>query len=1086
MPTSTFRLSTIGCIAAFFAFATSVHAQRFLLEPVLPSAAVQTNATTPPSGGNTSPAPTATGPFRLAESAIGYMGPTQQAGINTYATLMAAGQTEVDSGTTYDTVGSVGVPGNWQIVFPGVVNVSTGVVYTASDTSNFSPSKVRNAIALYRTVITAFPNDLAAQIAFVNALRELIAPHTFAGNNAYARATKERLLYGSDDTGNGLASAREDDMLTRAATMFDTSILEFSNVFGSADSISAGFSASFPPITTTVQSEIDIIMTQRSTLTNTRREFARAIARAMNHKAESLMRLYSLRYFQQFGTQGDLSAITTAIDADVAGLQSVLLLASNAGSPAGFISADLAPTRNLVAMLAELKAAIQKRDLKFVGQDFDGATEVIRARSYHEKFIPFAFDALLDPTRPTTTAVLLSKAQLFAQKAITADTAAVSDTGRVEENLDNLATRLSQIGAQYQTQLAQLCGRRDDGNGNLVPDIEGATAPPERRTSLELGEIGQAWFQIDRAEQALEAAMQSRRNISASIDLRLETWRKIKGSREDLVNNTILPTGEKLAEIERLQAEEQAKFTEYQARLAKKKRKRSLLGSIVSTVAGAAAAYFTGGASLIVTGASLVAKVGDGAGPPALLPGIITNLAGAATDYSIAGLGIKELRGQADLQRRIGELNAKRIELQTQQQAAQIFQTISEDGYRTEEAIQLLLLEAKTVEISVLSAELAVEQEYSRLESLLNHVSFLLQQQAGVLNLANTNPLNSPDFRLVRNLNVRNAESRFVLAQEFSFLAARAASYVALGSNKVNEISNLSSKILQARTGQRLDALLDLLDAAILDVSIQRGARTLPSEVIVSLRDHIVQRNQVIRDANGNAAPQLYPWEAQTATIGGTEVSGATEPISDAAWLAFLQAHYIDDGVGNARLEIPFRLSLDQWGSAQASRLPSASRFKNPLFSRTEYGQLIWFNQSIPSAFGIRIDILGSALTGVGGAAGYPTVSLAAEGTSYVRNGPPTNFGVNPIPPTDNSLQSYQFGLDQSSPSVASIKAQINGVGSPDTLINQQLHERSPANDRWVMRIYSSSVNDSLLGQLQNIRDIRIKFAISAYSSSGQ
>lgn len=1048
--------------------------ERFHLEPALPSQlrplgsvpTGQPDAASTPSGGHVSaPSPNG-GAFQLVESSIGYLGPTTEAGLATKTSLTSAATTAINVGTSFDAAGAAGVPGNWRIVFPGVVNVSDGTIF--SGTGNFDPSKVLEAVAMYRALSNAFPNDLAPRIGFLNALCEYIAPHTFAGHNAYARSTKERFLYGASDAGNLTASVNEDAMLVRAIDMFNVSLREFSDLFAATDTVSVGFPASWPPITTSDTAQVALIMSQRPQLIAAQRKFAQAISRAMVHFAETTNRLYALRYFQQFGDRSEFADIVTLIEQRTSDLNALLLLATAAQSPEMnrvFEKQELAPVINMVGTLNELRGSILRRDLRFVSHDNDGSAEVIRARSYHSKFIPFAVDVLIDPSRPTTTSVLLAKAQTYATKSITADTAAVGDTGRLEETIEGLRASQMQIGVQYQTQLAQLCGRKDDGTGRLIPDIEGAILPADRRPAGELGEIGQVWFQIDKAEHALAEAMEQRVKVSESIKIRQETWRKVEGSRQEMIQNAILASGEKLAEIERLGAEAQAKFSEYQARLAKKKRKRSLIGSIVSSVASAASSFFSGG-----TGAGISTLVGG--------------LADTSTQYSIAGLGIKELRGQADLQRQLGEFNSKRVEIQTQQQAAIHFQSIREEGYRTEEAIQLLLLEAKAAEMSVLSAEIAVEQEYARLESLINQVSFLLQQQASVVELANSNPLNSPDYRLVRHLSVRNAEARFALAQEFAFLTTRAASYVALGTQRINELNNIGSKILKARSGARLDAMLDLLDAALGDVAFQRGARTLPNGIAISLRDQVIQKNRVFRDSLGRATAGVYPWEAQSVQISGVERNEATEQASNAAWIKFLADHFIDDGFSFPRLEIPFRLTLDQWGAAPNSHITSSiNRLKNPLFTPDNFSQLIWYSSTQDTAFGVRVDIQGENLSNVGGPGRRVTVSLAAEGTSYVRNAPPPFTSPGQTPPAfDPTIQWYQFGLDQATPSIASIVASI--AGQPAGLKNQQLHERSPANDRWVLRIYSNDANDYLLGQLQNVSDIRIEFAISAYSGT--
>ena len=1056
MPTRT-PLPSLARLAAIVILACplSVTAARFHLQPVLPSEQQVGDAVCISAGGNLGAYPDADGTvpnangFFLAESSIGYCGPTTQGGPTMREDLNAAAAAELDEGTSYKSEPGTG-SGNWSIVFPGVIDVSTGNDVTTDQ--NFFPDQVVTAINYYRAVALAYPNDLDAKVNFLTALREFMAPHTFAGHNAFARATKERIIHGGDDAGNGVAAGQERIMLEKAEDLYGTSVNTFAGFFGSLDNMLAGFPDPLPPGLTEESAAV-------GDLRNAQREFARAYSWALGYQAETELRRHRLRYFLGYQAPSaanaePLSLLLGDINEDLAALQAHLILAASLENEPWFPAGEFSTSRTLSAMLADLRRAVRDGDLKFVGLD---SSVGIQARSYHPQFIPFFFDPLLFPDKPTSLSGLLAFARPLANASIQADQLAENETGRVETNLASLAQQLNDLFEQYRGQLGQLCGWTHElvsGVNTRTPDVVGAIFPPERREDYDArspedkGLIGEAWRTIELAEIRKEAALLAYENVLDAIEVKTETWRKIKESREDLIQNVIYPTGEKLAELERAIGEERARYQEYLARLAKKKRKRSLIGGAISSVASALTHGFSWGALAQGT----------------------AGLTEAVTAYSNAGLDIKGIQAGADLERKLGELSAKRVELQTLQSAAFQFQNITEDGYRTEESVQLLLLEAKAAEINILSAELEIDQEYSRLASLLNRVAFLLQEQASSLSLVDTNPLNSPDFRLVRNKVVRDAEERFILAQEWAFLAGRAASYVAYGTSTTTNVTNINTEILQARSGLRLDQLLDLLNAQIGLITLERGTRAV-TETTVSLRDHIVQRNSVIRDASGNPTTQTFPWEAQTAIINGTETNGATQEISDAAWRQFLQDHIVQDPAVGAYLEIPFRLSLDRWGAADRSHIENPFvRSKNPLFSATDYGRLIWYKDSDQtSAFGVRVDLLGN-FQNIGGTGQNVVVNLTAEGTSYVRDSP---FNTNPT----GGVRTFQFGRDRFG---STITASVNGI--PANQSNAQLHERSPANDRWVLRIFEGEINDRFLQQLDQCRDIRIRFAISSFS----
>lgn len=1091
----------IVIIALGMPLAALAAGERFHLEPVLPSQAFPlASSASVVSGGNVAQYPNSSGSvphdssnqFFLSESSFGYCGPTSEGGVATRTELNAAASGALAAGTFYKTTG---VPGNWQIVFPGVVDLATGG--QAPGTTNFNGDQVQTSLDYYRAVALAYPNDVQAKINFINALRDLMVPYTYAGNNAFARATKERIVNGpldippapgQPDPANPTATDREDASLQNASGMYELAIAPFVDLMGAGDSLEVAFPETLPG---SLNEDSQIIKDLRSS----QRLLCSTYARATGFKGEALLRTYQLRYFKKYGVPTlavpippDVGTLLTGIDSAARGLDYNLLITAPLESKPWFPAPEFSPARAFLGSAKDLRSAMQGGLLTFSGLD---SSLNIKSNAYDSNYVPFFFDPFILST-PTTFSGLIGFAKPLATASETADSASTSSIGQLDLNLQSLATRLNELNDQYNSQLGQLCGWKIvDVNGiaTRTPDIDGAILPPEQRpawqdrNNVDRGEIGLQWLEIDAAEQAMDKALLDLNNVLATIDKRRETWQLIKGSREEMIQNVILSTGQKIDQLNKDAAEARAKFAEYQAKLAKKKKKRGLFGGIAGAVLGIAAAPFTGGLSLsavFAAGASTAAQI-------AFAATVASSALNISQAYSDAGLEIKSLRSQADLDRQLGEINAKKEELGYLEKAGMQFQQIQEDGYRTEEAIHSLLLEVKSAELQIEMADLRVEREYAKLSTMLNRVAYIMQQQATSFSLVNTNPLNSPDFRIIRDVTVRDAEERFIFAQEWAFLTGRAAGYVALGSTRRANIESINADILKARTGKRLNYLLDRLQAEMNLVTVDLGSRA-SQKVTLSLRDQLVQHNNVERSASGVAdGTTPYPWESQqTINPNSGLIVGNSEQISDAAWLDFLKAHLIyPTGPGTVlQLQIPFRLTLNRWANPERpTSLPKnpftleAPLIENPLFTADRKGSVIFFSQNSPEFFGTRVDIQGS-FTNINPSSAPVSVKLSPEGASYVREQTYAND------PNGRNVLVYQLGSNKSQ---ASIEASINGVGlaggtGGSTNRNAQLHERSPANDRWVLTIYyDATPNRRLLEQLDKMRDIRISFSLSSF-----
>jgi hypothetical protein len=304
----------------------------------------------------------------------------------------------------------------------------------------------------------------------------------------------------------------------------------------------------------------------------------------------------------------------------------------------------------------------------------------------------------------------------------------------------------------------------------------------------------------------------------------------------------------------------------------------------------------------------------------------------------------------------------------------------------------------------------------------------------------------------LRDLQNRDAEESFLFAQEWTYLAAKAAQFKVNGSRQVAEVGVDIENIIHARAADKLLLYLDQLKAKILDLYKSQGTQTSIREARISLRDYVAQNNYVQRDANGDVILSAFN-KVEVQTGGQT---------SDQAWTSFLTNHFsVENRV--ATLEIPFSTSLDRIPPPEGLELQARG---NPVFSDTRYDELITYNTALPNANGVKVRIKGRQLT-VG--SDEVTVNLRQQGVSYVRS---QSWNVAP----DDGIRFWNL-----EPRSASITAQINdsgGVPSP------QFHERSPANSRWVLSITSSSLgNQRLLQNLSAITDIEVIFYVRGFSN---
>src|SRR5207244_10174016 len=134
------------------------------------------------------------------------------------------------------------------------------------------------------------------------------------------------------------------------------------------------------------------------------------------------------------------------------------------------------------------------------------------------------------------------------------------------------------------------------------------------------------------------------------------------------------------------------------------------------------------------------------------------------------------------------------------------------------------------------------DDEDAKLASLLQRVSYLRAEYPRAIILQNQNPLLAPDYRLDRDAIVLRGEDAFVLAQQWSFVAAQAFAY--RDNRPLPDTANYIASVLAARNGQQLGAVLSLLTSANASLDLSYQSSPYATKVTVSIRNDLLQNNR--------------------------------------------------------------------------------------------------------------------------------------------------------------------------------------------------------------------------------------------------
>jgi len=986
--------------------------------------------------------------IRLAQSAFGQMvaGPMGFSGAVTKLTddglrLL----TESSDYATFSTLtGELQRRTNsWNIRFSGVVSEQDGSLFGKAG-QNYFEEKAREAEKHYRAALRIDPFNTTAAAGLMACYHHRMIPLSYAGTSAFIRSGRERL------TGVNPALGEIALLETNALAFYERAAAEVIQLANSQPEagILDGTYAHYAQI-----SSPDLVMLKSKLLDS--------YARALALQGETLQKLIRLKYFSVYrdpvagNYNATISGVLAFLDGKLAGLEDQFLLANAFdGLPVLQVS-ELAKARFLVSELRRLRDSITEGRLAFVASGINNSGDV-SSFTYHEypaDYVPFFHDiSLQNAQRPSSFENLLARAKELAGWSDTMDERAKTVVRQFDIDKFTHDAAQRQIRTRYYEELGNLCGWIRTDQNELVPDVVLAILPTAERDAQHLytgngearGAIYTQWRRISLSETELSAANQDIQNVLSNMRKKQEIASQIADGQANIAH-LILANGEKVAILDREEGEARAAAAKTVARI-------QAQTAVKSGIAGAL-------------------KEGISAGVAAKNPwvGIAAGgLSAASSAFQVAGtFQIGEV--QAALDRRLADIQSQKTRIAAAQGAAIQFQVRDETLLRTEEAMHALLLEAERLKLNLLMAEQKLDMENLELANMIARVQFLIQEYASALELENSNPLANPDYRLIRDLTLRDAEETFIHAQEWGYLAAKAAYYRVNGTARSGQVTALLNDILTGRTSTRLINRLQQLESAYTGFVGDLGG-SQPEFATISLRHDIVQNNivQYLASSDINVAAssiELAP--------GGLS--------SDADWLRFLQQSVVTNPFPQGR-------SLTFMFSTSLLRRDRNGVNANPLYHPVLFNALIFYDPALPQAHGVRVNLRGRSLTEI--PSDRPVrVNLRQAGATYIRNLPatvdPSAIRVWNLHRVRRWKQSDAEGVLSNSetahlPETSQIFASLNGF--TEARGGERLHELSPANDQWVLTIYEDHVdNQPLFRHLDKLVDIEIRFSMRGF-----
>jgi hypothetical protein len=992
------------------------------------------------SGGNVGIASNSTGTIRLQQSVIG-----QAAAVTPgiVASMLASAREHLKGSVGYATLADETsdhariVGQSWNIRFPGVVDpLNTSSTDFTFTTSNFFPERTHQAADYYRAALRADPPNRQAANGLLRTYYERMAAMTYAGHNGAERAARIRLLFGDIDT--------EITVLERDTLSFYEQATDELKALTSRSLEAQLFDGSY-------------IHTLNAALSTNRDRLTEAYTRALSYEADTVLRLGRIKQFNRYRNPfldpAALPAVGTLV-ADLASRRHAIaerqLLLELGPELSAVARIELATARYLLDRVQVLESSIENGRIAFIATHDTGLGTATQPdiqytfREYAPDYVPFHALTSLGGVTKRSHDQFLDIASGFLNRALSREETLDHLTRNFDLNETAHQQSLTEITNRYVGELGTLCGRIEAPGTGLVPDVALALFPRSERLRIHpysspgesLGEIGIQWSRIEQAQLDVETAERDLASLYSQMKVKTEISSEIVAGIENLAD-LFLANGDKLAAMDREAGDIQSKAIIDSAEASNR---RSWLGTVVNLGVIASAAALTGGGSLAVQGAQTAAAVTASASAAGSL----------ANGWQNSKNSKEAAQIQAKAQRKLAKINARRTAITTLERAAVQHQQAQQQLLLTAEAMHSLRLQAARQELAILLAEQRLASEVLALANLEGRVHFLLQELASALALQGSNPLKSPDYRLVRDLKLREAEDAFHLAHRWVYLAAKSVEYRVNTTDETTSLPLTIAAILRARNASALEIatakLNDVLSSFYQEQNREVSGLT-PN--YISLRHHLVQRNVLTNDQD-IATAELQPGGASSSQI----------------WLQYLLGNTLTSGNGiRQRLILPFSTSLDLWPSSPDPK------FRNPLFADDTH------NDAIASP-GIEIQFVGTGINMAGLASRF---RLEYAGTSAMRQEVCAQTGGKRVRYWDTRRPDGSPYVAEGVPGVASTASWGTGATG--------FNEFSPANDRWILMIdgtsgQGASGNAQLLSQLEQVTDIRIRFWTSYFPSN--
>lgn len=993
----------------------------------------------------------------------------------------------------------------WNIQFDGVPPKTPPI------SQNFFRTKIDEAIRQARAAIRANPYHTGPGSGYAlifQSAYEATVPYTYSGNEWLAKAERDRV-----GTTPALASidARLAS-LTAAAGEFREALDAFLSLMNHpADSIwllnPAAYSGNAAPLWSPEGRRWHALLFQ-------------SCVEALSQLANCWFELYYTRYMKEYRPPGVAGFNDAALTADIneaARTIELLALPLNALSARGILDPDVdtGGLASQAALLRRLAEHVQERAI-FFSPGFNPLVGGFSFSTYGPGYVPFlvpaqlasrpfSFDNFLsftfgiDGTDVPPVDTTASGTSLIGE-AKAADSLAMTSINEVVSNTTALNNLREETRSTYETQLTALCGqRREDPNNplsDLVPDVLGYLLPPEERDlplpGETLGDIDLQWKKIDQAETRLLAAYRS----LAEIDEEAAIIRQFGDQRllsYDRIAKIQLNTGEQLSALDYISGEVRAKAIEQEAEeRAKQAEKRHWFSALGKILVHGAAAFLTAGGSAIFTTATVAswaycgAQAASAVGSDALaLWGDQVRAKNEAQMHRNIG------RIQADAAKRQAEIQAQQTRIRSMEGAQITMEQAGQEENRIREAIAKLMIRVERQKLEILLAKQGLEFAEAEHANIIGRISYLLQEYRKVSLRDAASTLTRPDVSLRRDYQIEDARRKFRVAQEYAFVCARAARYRFTGKPSDTfqaQIALQEQNILQAQNGTQLEAAVSQLIA----IRGQFLAATLGmaplQEVRFSLRDLVAQSNSWVtaffREPDGDWLPGLtselqgFPQTLAPAAPGFKE-------LSDAQFVQYITRNLLPDGTGSKILRLRFPIGFE----------PGYIERLNPLRERTvgEYGHVIEGpgpSYASTAAVGVFLNIRNNRSVNPTGL--MPNrATLRPIGTFYTTSSP-YQASTAPI-----ELTHIRLWNPSEKQSAEPANGRVSVLYNKDTLLGGwrnrfaadldlgsagfQLHERSPANDHWLLEMSASEAVWNLF--LPGMRDIEICMTIRGWSN---